>query len=125
MVGIPSALSFGVWSDITIFGKNIFDAVDFLSSNILMPLGALFISIFVSFKMEKKVLEAEFFVGGNYGKKVFTYWAFTSICSTTCNNYRLLKCNRNYLILNVIIFSKKRGDDHKEKFDRSREIYEY
>lgn len=29
LVGIPSALSFGVWSDITIFGKNIFDAVDF------------------------------------------------------------------------------------------------
>lgn len=26
--------------------------------------------------MEKKVLEAEFFVGGNYGKKVFTCWAF-------------------------------------------------
>ncbi|HFJ9478769.1 TPA: sodium-dependent transporter, partial [Bacillus cereus] len=76
LVGIPSALSFGVWSDITIFGKNIFDAVDFLSSNILMPLGALFISIFVSFKMEKKVLEAEFFVGGNYGKKVFICWAF-------------------------------------------------
>ncbi|CKH17495.1 sodium-dependent transporter [Streptococcus pneumoniae] len=76
LVGIPSALSFGIWSDITIFGKNIFDAVDFLSSNILMPLGALFISIFVSFKMEKKVLEAEFFVGGNYGKKVFTCWAF-------------------------------------------------
>ncbi|GMR66782.1 MULTISPECIES: sodium-dependent transporter [Bacillus] len=76
LVGIPSALSFGVWSDITIFGKNIFDAIDFLSSNILMPLGALFISIFVSFKMEKKVLEAEFFVGGNYGKKVFTFWAF-------------------------------------------------
>ena len=76
LVGIPSALSFGVWSDITIFGKNIFDAIDFLSSNILMPLGALFISIFVSFKMEKKVLEAEFFVGGNYGKKVFTTWVF-------------------------------------------------
>ena len=36
----------------------------------------IFISIFVSFKMEKKVLEAEFFVGGNYGKKVFTCWAF-------------------------------------------------
>ena len=49
---------------------------------------------------------------------------FTSICSATCNNYRLLKCDRNYLILNVIIFSK-RGGDHKGKFDRSREIHEY
>ncbi|MDN9010677.1 sodium-dependent transporter [Brevibacillus laterosporus] len=76
LVGIPSALSFGIWSDITIFGKNIFDAVDFLSLNILMPLGALLISIFVSFKMEKKILEAEFFVGGNYGKTLFTCWAF-------------------------------------------------
>ncbi|KFN03592.1 sodium-dependent transporter [Bacillus clarus] len=76
LVGIPSALSFGVWSEITIFGKNIFDAVDFLSSNILMPLGALFISIFVSFKMEKKILEAEFFAGGSYGKAVFICWIF-------------------------------------------------
>ncbi|YAR63697.1 hypothetical protein ACUIAK_15160 [Bacillus cytotoxicus] len=76
LVGIPSALSFGVWSDITIGNKNIFDAVDFLSSNILMPLGALLISIFVSFKMGKKVLEAEFFVGGNYTKGLFTCWIF-------------------------------------------------
>ncbi|AKF93226.1 sodium-dependent transporter [Brevibacillus laterosporus] len=76
LVGIPSALSFGIWSDITIFGKNIFDAVDFFSLNILMPLGALLISIFVSFKMEKKILEAEFFVGGNYGKTLFTCWVF-------------------------------------------------
>lgn len=76
LIGIPSALSFSVLSDITIFGKNIFDAVDFFCSNILMPIGALCISIFVSFKMEKKVLEAEFFVGGNYGKWLFTCWIF-------------------------------------------------
>ncbi|WP_369899872.1 sodium-dependent transporter [Bacillus manliponensis] len=76
LVGIPSALSFGIWSDVTIFNKNIFDAVDFLCSNILMPFGALIISIFVSFKMERKVLEAEFFVGGSYGKWLFTCWIF-------------------------------------------------
>ncbi len=105
LVGIPSALSFGIWSDITIFGKNIFDAVDFLSSNILMPLGALFISIFVSFKMENKVLEAEFFVGGNYGKKVFTCWAFLlRFVATHSQSLSSFKCNRGYLTADVIIF---------------------
>lgn len=76
LVGILLVLLFGVWSDIMIFGKNIFDVVDFLFSNILMLFGVLFISIFVLFKMEKKVLEVEFFVGGNYGKKVFICWVF-------------------------------------------------
>ncbi len=48
IVGIPSALSFNVMSDFTIFGLNFFDFVDFLASNILLPLGGLLISIFVA-----------------------------------------------------------------------------
>ena len=59
IVGIPSALSFGILSDITIFNKIIFDAADFLVSNILMPIGVLLISIFVSHKMKKDVLKSE------------------------------------------------------------------
>ncbi|MEH7475657.1 sodium-dependent transporter, partial [Priestia megaterium] len=53
VVGIPSALSYGLLSDVSIFGKSIFDAFDFLVSNILMPLGALLIAIFVPWKMKK------------------------------------------------------------------------
>lgn len=59
IVGIPSALSFGILSDMTIFNKIIFDAADFLVSNILMPIGVLLISIFVSYKMKKDVLKSE------------------------------------------------------------------
>ena len=40
---IPAALSMGPWSDIKIFGKNIFDATDYLACNILMPLSAIFV----------------------------------------------------------------------------------
>ncbi|MBS4191145.1 sodium-dependent transporter [Bacillus sp. FJAT-49705] len=76
IVGIPSALSFNVLSDITFFGKIIFDSVDFLVSNILMPIGALLISIFVSFKMKKDLLRSEMIQGSKGLNFVFTSWHF-------------------------------------------------
>ncbi|MCF6269440.1 MAG: sodium-dependent transporter [Melioribacteraceae bacterium] len=48
LVGVPSALSFNVMSDMTIFGLNFFDLADYLASNILLPVGGLFISIFIA-----------------------------------------------------------------------------
>ena len=47
VVGVPSALSFGLLSDVKPFGKTIFDLADYAVSNILMPLGVLLVSIFV------------------------------------------------------------------------------
>jgi NSS family neurotransmitter:Na+ symporter len=58
----------------TIFGKSIFDAADFLVSNILMPLGALLIAIFVPLKMKREVLVAEISAGSNNGKRWFAVW---------------------------------------------------
>ena len=49
LLGLPSALSFNVLSDFTIFGKNFFDLVDFFASNILLPLGGLLIAVFVGY----------------------------------------------------------------------------
>lgn len=76
IVGIPSALSFGMLSDITIFGKIIFDAADFLVSNILMPIGALMIAIFAAFKIPKNVLWEEMSAGSTIGKRFFASWLF-------------------------------------------------
>ncbi len=47
-VGVPSALSFNLMSDFHLFGLNFFDFVDFIASNILLPLGGLLISIFAA-----------------------------------------------------------------------------
>ncbi|MCM3440639.1 sodium-dependent transporter [Metabacillus halosaccharovorans] len=74
VVGIPSALSYGVLSNITIFGKSIFDAADFLVSNMLMPLGALLIAVFVPLKITKKDLFEELQNGSTISKKIFTCW---------------------------------------------------
>lgn len=75
-VGVPSALSFGIWSDVSIFGKSIFDAADYLVSNILMPVGALLISIFVPLKMKKSMLYAELSNGSSLSKGIFNTWFF-------------------------------------------------
>ncbi len=49
IIGIPSALSYNVLADVHIFGRNFFDTVDFLSANILLPLGGLLIALFVGY----------------------------------------------------------------------------
>ncbi|MBU1095402.1 MAG: sodium-dependent transporter [Bacteroidetes bacterium] len=49
LCGVPSALSFNILSDTKIFGLNFFDMANFLASNIFLPLGGLFISIFVAY----------------------------------------------------------------------------
>ncbi|MCM3595860.1 sodium-dependent transporter [Metabacillus idriensis] len=75
-VGVPSALSFGIWSDVSIFGKSIFDAADYLVSNILMPVGALLISIFVPLKIKKSMLYSELSNGSSLSKGLFNTWFF-------------------------------------------------
>jgi neurotransmitter:Na+ symporter, NSS family len=47
VLGIFCTLSFGVLSDVTIFGMVFFDLLDFTTSNLLLPLGGLFIVLFV------------------------------------------------------------------------------
>jgi NSS family neurotransmitter:Na+ symporter len=59
LVGIPSALSFGVLSDIHILGMSIFDFADFITSSFGLPLGALFISLFAGYVLTKSELSNE------------------------------------------------------------------
>ena len=65
--GIFATLSLGgspAISNFKLFGKNIFDLFDFVSSNILLPLGGLFIAIFVGYFVKKEDLYQEL---GNFG----------------------------------------------------------
>ena len=54
VLGIFSALSFDVLSELTLIGdKNFFDSMDFLSNQVLLPLGGIFIAIFVGWTMKR------------------------------------------------------------------------
>ncbi|UAL48848.1 sodium-dependent transporter [Sutcliffiella horikoshii] len=76
ILGIPSALSFGVLSGITIGDLLIFDVADFLVSNIALPVGAFFISIFVGYRIPKNILEDEFFQGSTVKIGLFQVWYY-------------------------------------------------
>ena len=54
LIAIPAALSFGILSDKLIFGKNIFDFLDFTTSNILMPFNALVLCIIAGWFLKIK-----------------------------------------------------------------------
>ena len=68
------SLSFGALNGIRIFGLTIFDFCDFLSSNILLPAGGLFISIFVGWKIDKQFVRRELYNG-----KETTKWYFSPL----------------------------------------------
>ncbi len=53
VLGILATLSFGVLGDFKLFGMTIFDILNFASANIMLTFGALFIVIFVGWKMGK------------------------------------------------------------------------
>lgn len=74
ITGIPAALSSSSLADVTIFGKTFFDASDFLVSNIIMPGGCLFISLFIGYTMDKQLIYKEFNYGNNLGDTMYSIW---------------------------------------------------
>jgi NSS family neurotransmitter:Na+ symporter len=55
LMGIASLLSFNLWADFTLFGMNIFDFLDFLTANIMLPLGGLLIALFAGWVLTPRM----------------------------------------------------------------------
>ncbi len=64
--GVLCALSMGPLSEIKIFGLTFFNLFDYVSSNILLPVGGFIIAIFVGWFMDKKFLQKEFTNNGQF-----------------------------------------------------------
>lgn len=73
LISIPATLSFSSLSGIHFGAGSIFDNMDFLVSNILMPLGALATTLFVGQLLKKKDLESVF---GRDKLKLFVPWYY-------------------------------------------------
>lgn len=50
VLGVPTALSFGLLKNETIFGQNFYDIISFVSVNILVPLGGLFAVLVIGYR---------------------------------------------------------------------------
>lgn len=58
--GILCALSFGPLAEMKVMGMTIFDLFDFITSNFLMPIGGMLISVFAGWIVSKTIVQKEF-----------------------------------------------------------------
>ncbi|HDP76176.1 MAG TPA: sodium-dependent transporter [Bacteroidales bacterium] len=75
-LGVLASLSFGPLSNFRLSGKTIFDMLDFLASNILLPLGGMLIVIFVGWYLKKSTLYDEISNGGKLKASYFPIYRF-------------------------------------------------
>ncbi|WP_429051908.1 sodium-dependent transporter [Aeromonas veronii] len=54
--GVPVSLSFGSLQHATLFGKTIFELLDFVTSNLMMPLFGLMLTLLLGWKLGRKAL---------------------------------------------------------------------
>lgn len=59
LLGVFASMSFGLLQDVTLFGKTFFDLLDFVTASILLPVGGFFISIFVGWFLDKRIIATE------------------------------------------------------------------
>jgi len=52
LLGVAVVFSFNIWSGHTFFGKNLFELLDYLTANLMLPLGGLAIAVFSGWIMK-------------------------------------------------------------------------
>ncbi len=72
LVGLGTVFSFNIGAEWKLFDKNFFDLLDYLTANIMLPLGGLFIALFAAWLMSAKSTEDE--LGGS--KRAYIIWRF-------------------------------------------------
>ena len=72
-LGLGTVLSFNEWAEYKLFGKTFFDTLDFLTSNIMLPLGGLLIAVFVGWFMSSDMIKNEMKMKND---TLFNVWRF-------------------------------------------------
>jgi NSS family neurotransmitter:Na+ symporter len=74
LIGIAVLLSFGVWGEVKLFGLNIFDMLDKLTTNILLPLGGLLMAVFAVWVMHAAHAQEELALNDRHYRR----WLFAT-----------------------------------------------
>jgi neurotransmitter:Na+ symporter, NSS family len=70
LLGFTTIFSFNVWSTFKIFDRNLFDLVDYLTANLMLPIGGFCIAIFAGWIMKADHTESEL----NLPKSSYGLW---------------------------------------------------
>ena len=73
LLGLVTVFSFNLWSQVKIFGMGLFENLDYLTANIMLPLGGLLLSLFTGWQMRKSDLVDELALKSPI---VFAIWRF-------------------------------------------------
>ena len=73
ILGLGSIFSFSVWSDLRLFGLNFLELLDYVTNNIMLPLGGFFIAILLGWVVPKNFLKDNL----KLSKKLFNLFYFS------------------------------------------------
>lgn len=73
LLGFGTVFSFNIWSEYKMFGMNFFDAIDYLTANIMLPLGGLLVAVFAAWFMKKDIVLFEMKANGGVIYKLWHY----------------------------------------------------
>ncbi len=63
LLGIGSLLSLNAWSDYTVYGRTFFGLVEFLTADIMLPLGGVLLGVFAGWQMSRQSTVEELGLG--------------------------------------------------------------
>ncbi|CAL1240266.1 sodium-dependent transporter [Candidatus Methylocalor cossyra] len=66
LLGLGTVFSFNLWANRTWFGKNFFELIDFLTADLMLPVGGILVALFAGWVVESQVSEAELGSGRGY-----------------------------------------------------------
>ena len=73
-LGIPPLMSFGSWSGVRVFGKNLFDMYDYFVSNISFPLVGLAGALIIGYVWKEKDVKGEVTNNGEIKFGLYNVW---------------------------------------------------
>ena len=79
VIGLGSIFSFNVWAEIKFFGLNFLEGLDFLTNNIMLPVGGFFVALLTGWVLPKRFLEENLNINKPFFKFFFFCLRFISI----------------------------------------------
>ena len=77
VIGILCSLSLGSCPQLSLFGKSLFDIFDFVTGNIMLPLGGFLTCLFLGWRVDTDIVRDEFTNWGTlWGKGLFSVYLF-------------------------------------------------
>ena len=82
LLGIGTVLSFNHWADLTLFGMTFFDGVDYVSQNIMLPLGGMLIALFAAWRIPDSLIAEQ--LGIKKGNGVNSWKLLAGVLAPLC-----------------------------------------